>query len=240
MQSSRNERKKKSTWCRKGETHSLAPSSHSGGMVCTADQCTMPPKVSSGTPSSMPQPFVEEKSFANAKITPFNKGNSSRTDDLHENFLLGYLPPDLHDAMQTAAKNSFLPAFLSSLTQEFLTDYLKPRHYSASQIYYIHQAVRALLVISAGATVGRTLASTSIALLSKKCLGDKYSSYASSAAMLAYDFYLDPANFVKTGVTFASSFGSSWVVSSLTSYSLFKLKKAASSYHKHTPPKLSM
>lgn len=218
------EKKKSNKWCRKGDSLAVTNSHHSGGMVCTADQCTLPPKISANTPSSTPQPFFEEKAFTHAKLTPFDKSNSSFIDDESQKTLFSMLPPDLHDAMQQAAKNALLPAFLSSLTQEFLTDYLKPRHYSASQIYYIHQAVRALLVIALGATAARTLASTGVGLLSRKCLGDKYSGYASSVAMLAYDFYLDPANMVKTGAAFASSLGSGWLVSSLTSHGVFRLK----------------
>lgn len=215
-------RKKKRSWWEFLSTFGQTSSGPTAGMSCDANQCSMPGTLPNSA-SSLPHQTI----FTKESIFPTSAtAHSNSTAAVSELPLYSVLPSELLLAIENAAKQSFLLIFLSSLTAEYITDYLSKKHYTPTQIYCAIQAIRALTVISLGASIGKTAASTSVGFFSRLCIGEYLSGYVTSATMLAYDLYLDPANLVKTSCAVVANIGSSLFANYLA-HSLFAFKNGA-------------
>jgi hypothetical protein len=181
--SSEKKKKKKSTQ----HIHSFSPPS---GMTCTPDQCFI------STPSVAPA----QPAFS------FNKNSFTSQNTLNKAAEKTNLPTELSEAIMTAAKKGFAIAFLSTLTEEYMTDYLKERDYTPRNIFYINQAIKALTLLSMGISLGRTIASPLLNLfltdIAKQ--SNNTANIATLALFLAAEVYARPDNLTETMATFSA------------------------------------
>lgn len=122
---------------------SLSGSGVESSHVCNGDVCSIKPpqQTTFGAPSQ-------------SSFTYFTNMNEEGIASTEESFLASILPKEYYEAMQQAAKQGFLYAFISSIPEEVFCDYFKQRKLTAEQIQYANQSLRAVTVLALSAYLG--------------------------------------------------------------------------------------
>lgn len=161
---------------------------------------------------AVPQPLTTVSVPGQSYAIPPDVANHLSNISTEINF-----PEDYCDAMKEAAKQGFLYSFLCTLTEEFVTEELKKRHYSKDQIYWINQSIRALTLLVGGASVARIVISPVATFLLIKILGMEEST-ANNVTMgiaIGVDVVTNPIGTAATLGIFAIGIGSSFFASKL-------------------------
>jgi hypothetical protein len=111
----------------------------------------------------VPKPHLDAKtaspSVCQGTTCSINAAPSSHSSLFSDNsFLSELLPTDFYEGMQAALEKGILLSFLCTLTEEVVTDLLEPRGYNEEQIQAINNALKALILIFGGISLGKAVA----------------------------------------------------------------------------------
>lgn len=167
--------------------------------ICDGDVCSLklkPSPSSSSAPSSTTQGLYTKFQVEKTRYTNSTTCSLSPSE---ENSLSALLPPDFYSGLKLALKEGFLLSFLSTLTEDVVTDLLKPRGYKDDHIYWINQTIKALILIAGGMALGKTLAAPFINLLLIKGLGvpKDIANYTTLTSVVAFDLWTNPLTAAK-------------------------------------------
>jgi hypothetical protein len=156
---------------KKKQKQTIVLTSFQGGTTpppsfCQSNECMLAPPsptVSSPqTPTSSTAPIWYQRPLPEeVKIETSAVGNSSLQctfTEMSEKTLAELLPSELYTLIWTAAKQGFLLSTLLTLSEERYTQVLKQRGFTAEQIYWINQGIRALTLILLGAPTETAIA----------------------------------------------------------------------------------
>jgi hypothetical protein len=125
--------------------------------ACDSGVCSMNYGVTSTTLTTTPT------SSGYLSIEPEHEVESNAT-------LNDLLPPDLYEAMYSAAKQGILLSFLSTITDEWLSNYLMAQHYETRHIVLVNQTIKALSLVAMGIYMGNSAAKSAVAPALNFCL----------------------------------------------------------------------
>lgn len=174
---------------------------------CTPDQCFI----------NSPQTFSSTNLIA-PQIFPHTEFNGTLSEVISSIKLSELFSPELIQLITDAARQGLLLSVLITLANEGVTDYLQSLHYHPDSIYWINQAIRALLLIALGTSPLPAIA-TPIAgyiLTTHLGLSKEISNHITTGATLGINLLTTPMGFVEASMSIGAAIGSSLLGSKMT------------------------
>ncbi|WP_058465571.1 hypothetical protein [Legionella cincinnatiensis] len=204
-----------------GQTHT-----ETNGPYCTPDQCFMNSPQTFSSTNLIPPPIFPHTEFNN---TISEVVNSIKLSELFS--------PELIQLITDAARQGFLLSALITLANEGVTDYLQGLHYHPDSIYWINQAIRALLLIALGTSPIPAIATPIAGYVLNTHLGfsKEMSNHITTGVTLGINLLTTPMSFIEASMSIGTAIGTSLLGSKITKSgynfvrnTFFESKKVAS------------
>ncbi|ARB91812.1 hypothetical protein [Legionella longbeachae] len=175
---------------------------------CTPDQCFM---------HNSPQTF-SSTNLITSQVFPHTEFNNTISEAINSLKLSELFSPELIQLITDAARQGFLLSVLITLTNEGVTDYLQSFHYHPDSIYWINQAVRALLLIALGTSPIQAIATPVAGYILNKHLGlsKEISNHITTGVTLGINLLTTPMSFIGTSMSIGTAIGTSLLGSKIT------------------------
>ncbi|KTD10639.1 hypothetical protein Lgra_1605 [Legionella gratiana] len=183
--------------------------SRASGPYCTPDQCFMnSPQTFSSTSLIPPQTFHH---------TEFNN-TTSISDVVNAIKLSELFSPELIQLITDAAQQGLLLSVLITLVNEGVTDYLQNLHYRPDYIYWINQAIRALLLIAIGTSPAQAIATPIAGYLLNTYGGfsKETSNHITTGVTLGINLLTTPMSLIEASISVGTAVGASLLGSKIT------------------------
>lgn len=174
---------------------------------CTPDQCFM----------NSPQTF-SSTNLITTQILPHSGLNSTISEVMNSIQLSELFSPELIQLIADAARQGLLLSVLITLANEGVTDYLQGLHYHPDSIYWINQAIRALLLIALGTSPLPAIATPIAGYILTKQLGlsKDTSNHITTGVTLGINLLTTPMSFIETSLSIGTAIGTSLLGSTIT------------------------